>query len=168
MRRLLCCLLLLGVSLAVATAQDKFAATKRLPHTSKLHTTLLALKEPPAFWKWDAEMRRTRSPLSYQLVNEIMSLAESEWQPSRLTVASFADELANALLGKNMTDAEALMMEDSIDAVLRSTGATFKSASRLRESLAALGVDAARLQIIIKRFIALGEEVRGPDDLPVR
>ncbi|PYT22259.1 MAG: hypothetical protein DMG58_30515 [Acidobacteria bacterium] len=60
MRRLLCCLLLLGVSLAVATAQDKFAATKRLPHTSKLHTTLLALKEPPAFWKWDAEMRRPR------------------------------------------------------------------------------------------------------------
>src|SRR5438128_1781942 len=39
------------------------------------------------------------------------SLAESEWQPSRLTVASFADELANALLGKNITDAEALMME---------------------------------------------------------
>ena len=161
-------MLLLGVSVAVAGAQDKIAAKKRLPHTSKLHTTLLALKESPAFWRWDAEMRRTRSPLSYQLVNEIMSLAESEWQPSRLTVASFADELANALLGKNITDTEALMMEDSIDAVLRSTGATFTAASHLRETLAALGVDASKLRIITMRFMAIGEEVRGPDDLQMR
>jgi len=59
-----------------------------------------------------------------------------------------------------------MMLEQAIDEVLRSSGATFTSASRLRETLTALGVDASRLQIIVKRFIAIGEEVRGPDDLP--
>ena len=163
MREMACCLLFLGVGLT--NAQDKLA-TKRLPSVSKLHKILMAFKEPSAFSRWDPEMRRTRSSLSYQLADEMMSLAESDRHPSQSAVASFADEFTNALLGKNMTDAEALMLEDSIDAVLRGTGATFRSAIRLRETLATLGVDASKLLIITKRFIAIGEEVRGPDDLP--
>ena len=81
-------------------------------------------------------------------------------------MADFADELVNAVHGKNMTDAQALMLEDSIEAVLRSNGATFRAASRFREALVAFGVDAPKLQILTKRFIAIGEEVRGPDDQP--
>ena len=57
------------------------------------------------------------------------------------------------------------MLERSIDDVLRSTGATFASATHFRETLATLGVEASKLQVITKRFIAIGEEVRGPDDL---
>ncbi|PYT31508.1 MAG: hypothetical protein DMG57_04930 [Acidobacteria bacterium] len=81
-------------------------------------------------------------------------------------MASFAEELTSALIGRDMTNSHLMMLEQAIDEVLRSSGATFTSASRLRETLTALGVDASRLQIIVKRFIAIGEEVRGPDDLP--
>jgi hypothetical protein len=160
-----CWLLLFGVGLT--HAQDKLA-TKRLPSGSKLHTNLLALKEPPVAWKWDAEMRRARPPLSYQLADEIMRLAESDHQPSRSAVADFTDELAIALIGKSMTDADALMLEQSINSVLRSTGATFTAATQLRSTLAAVGVDASTLRTVTRRFIAIGEEVRGPDDLPVQ
>jgi hypothetical protein len=57
------------------------------------------------------------------------------------------------------------MLERSIDDVLRRSGATFTSASHLRETLATLGVGALKTQVITKRVIAIGEEVRGPDDL---
>ena len=94
-----------------------------------------------------------------------MSMADSEHKPARTTVERFTEELTSALIGRDLTATQVMMLERSIDEVLRSSGATFKSASRLRETSAALGVDASRLQIIIKRFIAIGEEVRGPDDL---
>ena len=166
MSRAACLQVLLGVTLAVA--QEKFHRVEGLPTASKLHATLLALREPPAAWRWDAEKQRVRPILSYQLADEIMSLADSDGQPSRATVTDFTDELTKALIGKSMTDAQALLLEASIDAVLRSTGATFRTATHLRETLATIGVDASKLPIITKRFIVLGEEVRGPEDLPVR
>jgi hypothetical protein len=95
-------------------------------------------------------------------------MADSEQQPSRTTVASFAEELTSALIGRGLTNSQVMMLEQSIDEVLRSSGATFTSASRLRETLAAIGVDASKLRIITKGFIAIGEEVRGPDDLPTQ
>src|SRR5438034_6779509 len=44
------------------------------------------------------------------------------------------------------TNSHLMMLEQAIDEVLRSSGATFTSASRLRETLTALGVDASRLR----------------------
>ena len=151
MKHVLCFLLLLGVS---AAGQDK-SAVRRLPETPKLHSTLLALKDGGG----------DRLSLSHQLVDAIMSQAEREYQPLRTTVKNFADELTSALLGKDSTNAQVLMLERSIDDVLRRSGATFTSASHLRETLATLGVGALKTQVITKRFIAIGEEVRGPDDL---
>jgi hypothetical protein len=55
----------------------------------------------------------------------------------------------------------------SIADVLLSSGATFIPASRLRETLTAKGIDSSKTQEIVKRYIAIGEEVRGPDDLHV-
>ena len=156
MRRLICYLLLLsGCLISRAAGQDKPAARK-LEVTPKLRSTLQALKGRSA----------PRTTLSHQLVDEIMSMADSEQKPSRTTVASFAEELTSALIGRDLTTPQVMMLERSIDEVLANSGATFTSASRLREALAALGVDGSRLQIIVKRFIAIGEEVRGPDDLP--
>ena len=140
-----------------AVGQDKFAA-RRLPAIPKLRSTLLALKDSTA----------SRTTLSHQLVDEIMSMADREQQPSRPTVTSFAEELTGALIGRDLTKPQLMMLEQSIDEVLRSSGATFMSASRLRETLAATGVDSSKLKIITKRFIAIGEEVRGPDDLPTQ
>jgi hypothetical protein len=86
----------------------------------------------------------SRATLSRQLADAILLLAESGHQPSRSAVTSFADELTTALLGRDLTN------------------------SQLRETLAALGVDASKVQIITRRFIAIGEEIRGPDDMPTR
>jgi len=156
MRRLIYSLLLLSGGLISGVAgQDKIIGARRLELTPKLRSTLQALKNRSA----------SRTTLSHQLVDEIMSMADSEHKPVRTTVERFTEELTSALIGRDLTNPQVMMLERSIDEVLSSSGATFTSASRLRETLAALGVDASRLQIIVKRFITIGEEVRGPDDL---
>ncbi len=154
MRRVVCWLLLSAVGVAIA--QDKLAP-KRLPSVSKLRSTLLALKEPGA----------SRPALSQQLSEELMSLAEKDCKPSSTAVANFSDELTKALLGKHMTDAHVLLLEQSIREVLRSTGATFTSATSFRQTLLAVGVDPSAAQVVTTRFIKIGEEVRGPDDIHV-
>jgi len=154
MKRVVCCLLLFGVGVAIA--QDKLAP-RRLPSVSKLRSTLLALKEAGA----------SRPALSQQLADELMSLAEKDCKPSSTAVANFSDELSKALLGKHMTDAQVLLLEQSIREVLHSTGATFTSATTFRQTLLAVGVDTATAQVVTTRFIEIGEEVRGPDDLHV-
>jgi hypothetical protein len=127
--------------------------------TPKLRSALLALTDSAA----------SRTTLSHRLADEIMSMADSEHQPSLpAVVTGFADELTSALIGRGLTNPQVMMLEQSIDEVLRSSGATFTSASRLRETLTAIGVDASKLQIITKRFIAIGEDLRGPDDLQVQ
>jgi hypothetical protein len=61
------------------------------------------------------------------------------------------------------------LLEQSIREVLRCTGATFTSATSFRQMLLAVGVDPANTaQVVTTRFIEIGEEVRGPDDLHVR
>lgn len=159
MKRLACFVLLLGVCLiGGAVGQDKSAA-RRPKATPTLRSTLQALKDRGA----------SRTTLSHQLADVIMSLAETGHQPSRAAVMSFAEELTTALLGRELTDPQVTTLEQSIDAVLRSSGTTtFIPASQLRETLAALGVDASKVQIITRRFIAIGEEIRGPDDMPTR
>jgi hypothetical protein len=155
MKSVLCCLLLLGVNLAAQPVSEDEASAAAV---RKLRSTLLALKGPGA----------SRLSLSKQLVDGIMSMAESDQQPSRATVARFADELTSALIGKDLRNAHVTILQQSIGEVLRRTGATFMSASRLRETLTAVGVDAWKTHVITKRFIAIGEEVRGPDDIPAR
>jgi hypothetical protein len=155
MRRPIYCLLLLSGGLISGVAGQDKIGPRRLEVTPKLRSTLQALKDS----------RASRTTLSHRLADEIMSMADSEHKPERTTVASFAEELTSALIGRDLTNSQVMMLERSIDEVLANSGATFTSASRLREALASLGVDASRLQIIVKRFIAIGEEVRGPDDL---
>ena len=155
MRRVVCWLLLFAVGTAIA--QDKLAP-RRLPPVSKLRSTLLALSEPGA----------SRPALSQQLAEQLMSLAEKDCNPSSTAVANFSDELSKSLLEKHMTDAQALLLEQSIREVLRCTGATFTSATSFRQTLLAVGVDPATAQVVTTRFIEIGEEVRGPDDLHVQ
>src|SRR5439155_26432077 len=118
MRRLVSCLLLFGISqIGGVEGQDKFAA-RRMQATPKLRSTLQALKDHSA----------PRTTLSHQLVDEIMSMADSEHKPARTTVASFAEELTSALIGRDLTTPQVMMLERSIDEVLANSGATFTSA----------------------------------------
>ena len=152
MRRVVCLLLLFGGGFAIA--QDK-PTPRRLPSASKLRSTLLALKEGVA----------SRNALSQRLSEELMSLAETDCKPSGTAVANFSDELSKAMLGKSMTDSQVVVLEQSIRQVLQCTGITFTSATSFRQILRAVGVDLATAQVITTRFIKIGEEVRGPDDI---
>jgi hypothetical protein len=96
-----------------------------------------------------------------------MLLSDKDCTPSNSAVANFSDELSKALLGKHMNDAQVLLLEQPIRELLRSTGATFTSATSFRQTLLAVGVDPATAQLVTTRFIEIGEEVRGPDDLHV-
>ena len=159
MKRIVFALLLLGGFLiSGAVCQDKSTA-KRPEATPKLRSTLQALKSRGA----------SRATLSRQLADAILLLAETGHQPSRSAVTSFADELTTALLGRELTNSQVTTLAQSMEEVLRRSGTTtFIPACQLRETLAALGVDASKVQIITRRFIAIGEEIRGPDDMPTR
>ncbi len=148
MRIVLCGLLLLGISLnAQSTGEDKAAG--------KLNSILMALKHSRA---------AGQNSLAQQLRDEMMALADSNRKPSRATVSGFADEFTDALFGKDLTNADVSVLQSSITDVLRGSTANFNSASRLREVLVATHVDDFKTRRIIRRFIAIGEEVRGPDD----
>lgn len=147
-----CYLLCAGLSLfGQSTPADQAAA--------KLDAILAAMKDPGA----------SRPALSQQLADVILSLAQPDHQPSRSTVVAFTDELTGALIGKDLKwNAPPKWLLGPIVEILSTSGANFTKASRFGDVLKSLGVDAAKTQRITTRFIKIGEEVRGPDDLQAR
>ena len=155
MRRLLCCLLLAGVNL---TAQS-VRRTPAIPGTpDRLTPILLALRDPGA----------SNETLRDRLAEEMMTLATVRHQPSESSVTAFAEEFTAALLGKDLAGDTATRLRRCLVDALRPSGSTFLAAARLRETLTELRVKPLAVQSITKRFIAIGEQVRGPDDLPIQ
>ncbi len=142
MKRLLGCVLLLGTGLA---AQN-------------LQSTLLALKDSHA----------ARKTLSKQLVDEMMAQAKPHQSPSRASVQRFCEDLTTALIGRDITTVRAKVLRQAIVDVMGGKGSTFLPASSLRETLTGCGIEEPTVQAIVQRFIDIGQEVRGPDDLPVQ
>jgi hypothetical protein len=102
--------------------------------------------------------------LSAQLVEEMMSMAPQDRQPSRGALAGFANAFTAALMGKDLTSAQISALQRSITEILSGVGTNLKPAGTLRETLTSIGVGVP-IQSIITRFVAMGEEVRGPDDI---
>jgi hypothetical protein len=125
--------------------------------TAKLNETLRGLARPGA----------SSVTLSAQLVDEMTSLAPADRQPSRGALAGFANVFVAALIGKDLTEARITTLQVCITEILSGDGTNFKPAKLLRDTLTAVGVPDTRTQSIITRFIAVGEEIRGPDDSPV-
>jgi hypothetical protein len=123
-----------------------------------VQSTLLALKDSHA----------ARKTLSNQLVDEMMTISKSDQSPSRATVQRFSEELTGALLGKDVTTIRAAALQKAITGVLSGKGSTFLPACSLYETLAGFRIDDRTIQVIVDRFREIGQEVRGPDDLPVR
>lgn len=142
MKRLLGCFLLLGATLTAQSVQS----------------TLLALKDPHA----------SRKVLSNQLVDEMMALAKSDRSPSRQTVQRFSEDLTTALLGTDVTTIRASALQKAISDVLSGKGSTFLPASRLHDTLVGFRIDDRTIQAIVDRFRDIGQEIRGPDDLPIQ
>ena len=148
MQIVLCCLLLLGAGLnAQPTGEGRTAA-------GKLKSILIALQHSKA----------AQTSLARQLSDEMVAFADTDRKPLRATVSGFAHEFTHALFGKSLTNAQVSVLQSSITDLLRGSTANFNSASRLREVLVAVHVDDSKTQRITRRFIAIGEEVRGPDD----
>ena len=79
----------------------------------------------------------SRAALSGELAEVILSLAQRDHQPSRSTVLAFTDELAGALIGKDLKwNAPPSWLLGPVLEILSSSGANFTKASRLGETLA--------------------------------
>src|SRR5262245_8083770 len=136
MRPALGCLLL-AIGLSAQTTPDRLTAT------------LQALKDPAA----------SRTALSQRLAADLTTLAVADRQPSQVAITRFSDEFVRVLAGKDLGNAQIGILQRALTEMLRGSRANFNSATRLREILAAAGVDGRNTQVVVKRFLAIGEEV---------
>lgn len=146
MKRLLGCILVLGATLAGQPAK------------TSVQSTLLALKDSGV----------PRKVLSNQLVDEMMALAKRDQSPSRPAVQRFCEDLTTALIGKDMTQTRAEALQKAITDVLSGSGSTFRPASNLHDTLVGFRIEDRTIQRIVDRFRDIGQEIRGPDDMPIR
>jgi hypothetical protein len=145
MKRLLSLVLLLGVGLLAQT-----------PPSKSVQSTLLALKDSGG----------SRRVLSDQLTEQMMALAKGT-RPSRAAVERFSEDLTTALTGKDVTTVRASVLQRAISDLMSGKGSNFEPASKLRDTLTNCGISPPTVQGIVGRFIEIGQEVRGPDDLGV-
>ena len=130
-----------------------FAQTRE----DRLHATLLHLSEPNV----------SQPFLLAELVENMQAIATRDREPSLGALRNFADPLVRALAGRKLPVESLNAIEKCLRDVLRPSGSTMGPASRLREELNHVVQDAADTDRIVKRFVKVGEEVRGPDDTPV-
>ena len=123
-----------------------------------VQSTLLALKDANA----------SRKAISAQLVDQMMAQAKPNQSPSRAAVQRFTEDFTIALMGRDITTVRAGALQKAIAELMSGKGSTFVPASSVREVLTSCGVDQPTVQAIVKRFIEIGQEVRGPDDMPVQ
>jgi hypothetical protein len=142
MNRLLCGVVLISTSLA----------------GQSLQSTLLALKDATA----------PRTKLTKQLTDELMALAKPPQTPSRITVEVFSSDLAHAIGGRDLTAAQASAMQNAMSDVMAGKGAAFLRTNVLWQELTACGVESYQVRRIVDDFTKLAQDVRGPDDAPVR
>lgn len=145
MKRLFGCLLLLGVSVSAQSPKS-------------VQSTLLALKDSGA----------PRKVLSDRLVDQMMAMAKTDLsRPSLAAVQRFSEDFTSALLGRDVTSIRASVLQRAIADLMSGRGSNFEPASKLRDTLTKCGIGASTVQAIVGRFIDIGQEVRGPDDLSV-
>ena len=106
-----------------------------------------------------------RTAVTKQLADAIMPSARSNRQPARYSVEAFATELARSMIGKGLTIVQAGSLENAITEMMRGSVPNYTSTGHLRDALSAIHIDSADTRAITTRFLAIGEDVRGPDDL---
>lgn len=148
MRRLLCSLLFAAALSGQTAGEDKVAI-------GNLTSTLIGIGKADA----------SRVNLSQRLADDMFALADPDHEPSRTVLADFADELTATLFGKELSTRSVAVLQQSIRDMLRGSSSTFAPAAFLREILTGAGVDAVKSQVVTRRFMAIGEEIKGPDDL---
>ncbi len=103
-----------------------------------------------------------------ELTDTILAIAMKDREPTRQAVSGFTEALANAKVTGPIPSAQVSALESCIVGVLRDESTSnFALAERLRHALTALRVNDLKTDLIIRRFLAIGEAVRGPDDIKV-
>jgi hypothetical protein len=110
----------------------------------------------------------SRARLSQRLADDMFAFADRDHEPPRNVVVEFTDELTAALYGKELSARSVNVLQLSIRDVMRGSSATFASAASLRQVLSQAGVDPTKAQLVTRRFMSIGEEIKGPDDLGSR
>ena len=123
----------------------------------RLHATLLRL----------ADLKAPRAELVEQLADEMLAIAPTDRAPALGTLRAFAGSLVDGLRGRMIYPFSLQTIEAAIGDILKPSGSTMTPASRMREALSRVTGDAAETDAIILRMVKVGEEVRGPDDLPI-
>ena len=135
---------------------------------------LHAQPDPLDLMRLDTSLRQLSAPdtaspaataLVQQLISQLSAISEQGRVPSRITLERFTAELSRGLEGRNLADNQAIALRESIVSALRGNFATFVAATNLQETLLAANVEPQRAKTIAQLLAAIGEEVRGPDDL---
>jgi hypothetical protein len=103
-----------------------------------------------------------------ELTDAILAIAMKDREPTRQAVSGFSEALANAKVTAPIPSTQLSALQTCIVDVLRDESTSnFALAERLRQTLRALRVNDLKTDLIIRRFLAIGEAVRGPDDIKV-
>ena len=139
------------------------AATQFTPEPSslrRLNSTLLTLQDPAA-----------APAVRQQLSADLLIVSDPQHRPAQKSLRPFVDQLVSALSGKQQPAAARTQLSAAILEVLHSAGVgthRFRAAiDRSRDALTNIGVsavDAARTADLLR---AVGNDVRGPDDMPL-
>jgi len=118
----------------------------------------------------------SRSVGAQQLTDDILALANKDAQPSRQTVLDFAGNLGAALAGKlvaaestkPVTQAIAQLILDVLQSSSMPSSRFHATIASFRNALIAFNVTAVQAKAAEDRLLILGQEVRGPEDVPVQ
>lgn len=146
------CFVFLAVT---ATAQNS-------PAVSELTSTLMTLRDVHA----------SRDSVNKRFVAGVMATVKKPTRPFQSEVEDFTSEFTAAIVGRRFAASDLTPMTSAVVEVMHSDGVgttVFRaSLERFQKGLVALGVGGSRSQSITSRLEALGKEVRGPEDTPVR
>jgi len=120
----------------------------------------------PGVTRINGDFRSFRIPL---YSGEMMALAkQNSSRPSHAAVERFSDDLITALMGRDITTVRASVLQRAVSDLLTGRGSTFEPATKLRTTLTSCGINEPTTQAIVGRFIDIGQELRGPDDVGVQ
>jgi hypothetical protein len=151
MRSILCSLVFAAGLLGQTAGDDKVAI-------GNLASTLVGIGKAHA----------SRAHLSQRLADDMFEFAKRDHEPQRTVVVRFTEEFTAALYGKELSTRSVGVLQQSIRDLMRGTTATFAAAAALRQILTQAGVESTKAQLVTRNFMAIGEEIKGPDDVGAR
>jgi hypothetical protein len=113
------------------------------------------------------EATGSKETAAADLTGKMMAIAKDEkLQPK---IDRLSHSLADALWGRHFAVKQAAALSDNLMQILQRVGpSNFEVVSRAWSTLAGMGLDEARVRVLARDMLAIREQLRGPDDTPVR